>query len=208
MSDPEPESAPELGGETPPRRLSLHRRVFAALVDIGIANVVVVLGWHTGVLPSDVAGRLVWAGLMLVRDVFGRSPGKQLAGLAVESEYGGPVTAGKRLLRNAPLILPILLPVEYVVVRFSNDGRRLGDRMAKTRLADLDPERPDTPYFWYGLALWLMWFGFLATPIYLSNLDKAKDIAAQAEREQQREHADTTDTIDGVVIQEYRPSAP
>jgi uncharacterized RDD family membrane protein YckC len=70
---------------------------------------------------------------ILLKDIFGRSIGKRLFGLYIAHEKGPelPVSAGRRILRNVPLIV---WPVEFIIAAGDEKSRRLGDRLAKTRV--------------------------------------------------------------------------
>lgn len=100
------------------------------------------LGWVLYALGS------VWLfAYLLARDAFGGAgPGKRLAGLTVISvASGAPQGGGPAVVRQLILWLTGLVPIvggliEPVLVLTDRDGRRLGDRVAKTqvvRVADV-----------------------------------------------------------------------
>lgn len=70
---------------------------------------------------------------LLVRDGWkGRSTGKLIMGLELKRGDGRRVGYGTSALRNLTMILPFLNLVEIAFVLFSEGGRRLGDRIART----------------------------------------------------------------------------
>lgn len=85
---------------------------------------------------------IVLAAYLLVRDLPATgSWGKKLVGLGVESDKA-ELGASAKVLRNVPLIIPIVPLVEFFVAYTDANGmRRLGDRFAGTRVVDLAPER-------------------------------------------------------------------
>lgn len=76
--------------------------------------------------------------LMLFKDIFGRSLGKVLMKLKIEStEEGKKLSVWKRIFRNVTLLLGII----EAIVAYMNDGIRLGDLIAKTRVVEqIHPE--------------------------------------------------------------------
>ncbi len=86
---------------------------------------------------------IVWMlAYVLVRDAFGGAgPGKRLAGLVVTSALSGaPQGGGPAVMRQLILLLTGLVPlvgplIEPVIVLTDKDGRRLGDKVAKTQVA-------------------------------------------------------------------------
>lgn len=70
---------------------------------------------------------------MLLRDAWrGRSMGKLVMGLELKRADGRRAGVLSSILRNLPLIIPGVNLVELVVPLFSENGRRLGDRLAGT----------------------------------------------------------------------------
>lgn len=75
--------------------------------------------------------------LMLFRDGYrGRSPGKRLLGLRVQTADGSQCSAGRSLMRNFPLLVPGWNLVELIMVLFAREGRRSGDRIAGTTVTE------------------------------------------------------------------------
>jgi uncharacterized RDD family membrane protein YckC len=72
---------------------------------------------------------------MLMRDGLfdGRSVGKKVMNLQVLNRKNQPCGIGRSFLRNLPFLISILTFVELILI-FVKPGRRLGDRMAKTRV--------------------------------------------------------------------------
>ncbi len=83
--------------------------------------------WHTSF------GLLVIG--MLLRDGYrGRSPGKRLFGLRIDTPDGEPCGWGRSVLRNLPLVVPGWNLVEVALVFFTYRSIRTGDRLARTRV--------------------------------------------------------------------------
>ena len=97
----------------------------------------------------------------LFRDALigGRSFGKFVVGIVVVDRDGNNCTIIKSILRNVIFLLAgVGAIIEFFVMAFSAQGRRLGDRLAKTYVID---QRPQIPGSWFlCLALFLV---FLCT---------------------------------------------
>lgn len=90
----------------------------------GIARI-----WHTTILILAVS--------ILLRDGYhGRSPGKRLMGLRVDTPDGRPCTWFRSIARNLPLVIPGWNLVEVWLLLFGRDARRSGDRIAGTRVRE------------------------------------------------------------------------
>lgn len=90
----------------------------------GIARI-----WHTTIL--------ILVSAILLRDGFhGRSPGKRLMGLRVDTPDGTACTWGRSIVRNLPLVVPGWNLVEIGLVLFGRDSLRTGDRMAGTKVRE------------------------------------------------------------------------
>lgn len=53
--------------------------------------------------------------------------------------------------------------VEYIVMAYSSEGRRLGDRMAKTKVEDLRPKISDGWFLLFSILLLILWVVILIT---------------------------------------------
>lgn len=74
---------------------------------------------------------------ILFRDGWkGRSLGKLIMGLRLLGPGGGTVGALRSFGRNLPLIVPGLNFVEVALLIFGSEGRRLGDRLARTTVVE------------------------------------------------------------------------
>jgi hypothetical protein len=99
----------------------------------------------------------------------GRSFGKRIAGIQVfDLRSGKPATALQTLARNFTLFL---FPIEVLFVLYRQDGRRMGDFLAGTYVADYNfqPSRmPRIPYLVFPITLSLLLSLVLTSPlIYL-----------------------------------------
>jgi uncharacterized RDD family membrane protein YckC len=124
-------------------------RIAAFLVDaLSIAIVLIVpaslasyvLAWVGS--GSIKAIQFVWWGALailmvglLIRDGYhGRSPGKRLLGLRLVTPRGEGCGYPRSVIRNLPILLPVLNLVEAVLV--VTGKRRTGDRIAKTTVME------------------------------------------------------------------------
>ena len=82
------------------------------------------------------AAQLLFLVTFLLRDCLHVSPGKRLFGLRVVRLDGGRVTPLDSFVRNLPLVLPPWNFLECLPALGREDGRRTGDRMAGTRVAE------------------------------------------------------------------------
>ncbi len=126
------------------------KRTFAILCDLlffSILSTLLILAGNAFDMPW-----LLWAdgvllvAFLLLRDVHGPgSPGKVLTGLTVaptNDPRSELLPVGARIIRNITLLLPVAgHTMEFVVMAYAADGRRVGDRWAQSRVLD---RRPDT----------------------------------------------------------------
>lgn len=85
--------------------------------------------WH-------VATFLLIAGILLRDGYHGRSPGKRLMGLRVDTPDGKACSWGRSIMRNLPLVIPGWNLIEALLVLVAHDSRRTGDRIAGTRVRE------------------------------------------------------------------------
>lgn len=74
--------------------------------------------------------------LFLARDGAGGSPGKRLFGLRLIRPGGALSGLGASFLRNLPLLVPGWNLIEIAAVIRRRDGRRPGDKLARTTLVE------------------------------------------------------------------------
>lgn len=126
---------------------SIRQRLFGGLVDLVLAGLLGLLGLlglvlaglpELGWIPLGAIGLL-----LLIRDAFGPSPGKRLLRTVVVVRDADQSTPGPRrlLTRNAVLLLwPLLVPIEWFILRSHPLSLRLGDMWADTEVVrDLGP---------------------------------------------------------------------
>ncbi len=109
----------------------------------------------------DVLGFLSASGFILIRDglFLGRSPGKRLIGLAVQDESDKTADYRGSVIRNAPfaaaflfflipyagwVLGPAVLVVEWLVALGDDQGMRIGDMLANTRVVQPGPDTAQT----------------------------------------------------------------
>lgn len=139
-----------------------NKRVFAFLLDS-------LIGCAIGII-SSLAGLkihwIVWATYILFKDIYnGRSVGKLCAGIQIIDEEGKPSNFTQTVMRNIFMIIPLFPLIEYFVMVQDSEGKRLGDKVAKTRVNDLDPEQRDEAYLLLSIGcvilMFLAWKAFL-----------------------------------------------
>ena len=145
-----------------------NKRVCAFLIDIFIINLAysVLIAVIAGV--PDFALYLLLIAYLLVKDalIHGQSIGKYVVGLRVVDMEGQPCDFSKSGLRNLIFIVPLVSEViEYIVMRRSTEARRLGDRLAGTKVQDMRPDRSD----WWFLLFSILVFVAIAVVIFSSS---------------------------------------
>lgn len=137
------ETQPENETETRTRAepASIRQRLFGGLVDLVLSGLLGLLGLlglvlaglpELGWIPLGAIGLL-----MLIRDAFGPSPGKRLLRTVVVVRDLEQSTPGPRrlLVRNVLLVLwPLLVPIEWFILRSHPLSLRLGDMWADTEV--------------------------------------------------------------------------
>lgn len=117
----------------------INRRTVAYLVEVSVVFIV---------LAAPVAllgGWFSWVGFpayFALRDMVGpASFGKTMVGLGLaEHDSDAAPGASGKILRNVLLIIPLVPLVEFFVAYYgNNEMQRLGDKLGKTRVVDLDP---------------------------------------------------------------------
>ncbi|MDD2752175.1 MAG: RDD family protein [Candidatus Omnitrophica bacterium] len=128
-----------------------NKRVCAFLIDSIIGQILGIL------VSSSLKFNLnwpVWAAYILLKDsVEARSIGKFFVGIQVTDENNNPAKAPQTILRNLLMIIPIFPLVEYFVLLRNAQGRRLGDKAAKTQVTDLKPQLKDATFLWISILL-------------------------------------------------------
>jgi uncharacterized RDD family membrane protein YckC len=128
---------------------SALRRALALLIDVTAVAIVATL--LLAVRQSTGQTWLAWAAVglgaawLLGRDLPARgSLGKRVTGLVLQSANADPqgrIGVGRRLVRNATLVVPIAGHVaELIWLAFDPEGRRIGDRWSRTRVVDARPD--------------------------------------------------------------------
>lgn len=117
-------------------KASIIDRMLAYLIDfilLDIAATFIILPFvmliddvelKTKIIP--VIGFGVFAALILLKDVFGRSAGKRIKNLQILSDSGENVPKWKLILRN---ITFFIMPIELIAVALSDENKRLMDML-------------------------------------------------------------------------------
>lgn len=117
---------------TPELRIADNgNRIVAYLIDVIIMGAMAIV---------PIAGWIACAGYALTRDSLpfldGQSIGKKAMGLRAVTEDGQPLTNnwGPGIIRNVVLFIPVFPLIELIVLLSNNNGLRLGDQWAKTKV--------------------------------------------------------------------------
>lgn len=136
--EPPEEETPEIVRREP---ASVKQRLYAGLIDGLMAGLLglLLMGflWVVGAVELGFLALVLVGALLAARDVFGRSPGKQLMRLDVvmRDEIQSAAPLARRLRRNALLLLwPLTLPLEVLVLRQHPLRLRVGDVWAGTEV--------------------------------------------------------------------------
>ncbi|MHB8155768.1 MAG: RDD family protein [Candidatus Omnitrophota bacterium] len=132
-----------------------NKRVCAFFIDSIIGQVFG--GIILFVVAIDISW-IVWAVVILFKDCFnGQSVGKYLVGTQIIDENNLPVKSSKTIIRNIFMVIPIFPIIEYIrMLRDKEEGKRIGDKVAKTKVNDLKPQIKDNTFLWISLALALV----------------------------------------------------
>ena len=129
-----------------------NKRVCAFFIDSIIAQICAAV--ISIVLDRDVV-YLVWSIIILFKDcLHGQSLGKYLVGTQIIDENDLPAKPGKTIVRNIFMIIPFLPVIEYIRMHYDRaEGKRIGDNLARTKVADLKPQIKDKVFLWISILL-------------------------------------------------------
>jgi len=138
-----------------------NKRVCAFLIDSLLMNL---LFWKlTTLIPWWGAYGMLYS-FLIFRDSFGGSgPGKLIVGLQVIDEDGRPLDPLKGLKRNLSMLFGPFQLVEYFVMLKNAQGKRLGDKWARTVVTDKKPHLNDNLFLLVSIVI-------LVLSIYVSML--------------------------------------
>lgn len=130
----------------------INKRVCAFIIDNIIFDLIGLAVFGFFLVDFDL---LFWLLGMAFKDcVGGQSLGKRVVGIQILDADGNPASAMDTIKRNALMVLPILPLIEFIVMlRDEENGQRLGDKWAQTKVTDLKPETKDINYFWVSVGL-------------------------------------------------------
>ncbi len=142
----------------------LNKRVCGLIIDTAVVTIIKEIFLLIGINTYDV----ILIVYLIFRDVFGgRSIGKYLLDMQAVDENNKPISTGQAIARNILLIIPFFMLIEYFVMKGDKDGRRIGDKIAKTRVIELKPGLKDIYYMGIGLGIILLevlMYIFLGSP--------------------------------------------
>lgn len=129
-----------------------NKRVCAFFIDSIIAQV---CGGVVSFIFTKNVSWLVWSIIILFKDCFnGQGAGKYLVGIQVIDENNMPAKPSKTIIRNIFMIIPVFPIIEYVrMLRDKAEGKRIGDKAAKTKVTDLKPGTSDKTFLWISILL-------------------------------------------------------
>ena len=127
-----------------------NKRVFAFLIDSLIASGIGLFLSFAGIKIEW----LVWIAYIVLRDCYnGKSIGKFCVNLQVINEEGKPANFVQSVTRNILMAIPVFPIIEYFVMMNDGLGRRIGDKLAKTQVNDLESEDKESLYLMLSIAL-------------------------------------------------------
>ncbi len=129
-----------------------NKRVCAFFIDSIIAQV---CGGIISFIFAVNISWLIWLIVILFKDCLdGQSVGKYLVGTQIIDENNAPVNPSKAIIRNIFMIIPIFPIIEYFrMLRDKEQGKRIGDNVAKTKVTDLKPSMSDNTFLWISIVL-------------------------------------------------------
>ncbi len=129
-----------------------NKRVCAFFIDSFIAQT---CGVVFVILFKINVAAILWIIWVLFKDCFnGQSPGKYLVGIQVVDENNSPASPSKTIIRNIFMVIPFFPVIEYIIMlRDKDEGKRIGDKAAKTKVHDLKPGLKDSIFLWVSIAL-------------------------------------------------------
>jgi len=175
----------------------IFKRLIALQIDVFILQFILKL---LAMNDNPKAIFMVVAFYLFVKDLpFYGSIGKKIAGLDIVDSEGNPAPPDKLILRNFTLaggyvlaaigdkafsdlvVLFILLPNLFVLMEIynaatSSDGRRMGDRIAGTKVRDLSPEREKT----FKVITFILFLTVFSGLFFMRTHNKAPDTVSQS----------------------------
>ncbi|MCX5705100.1 MAG: RDD family protein [Candidatus Omnitrophica bacterium] len=129
-----------------------NKRVCAYFID---AIIITAIGIVVSLMFSMNLYWIIYVLLILFKDSFnGQSFGKYLVGTQIVDENNSPASISKAAIRNIFMAIPFFPIIEYfVMLNDKQEGRRIGDRVVKTRVNDLKPELKDSIFLLISLVL-------------------------------------------------------
>ncbi len=143
-----------------------NKRVCAYFIDLII---ITAIGMVLSLMFSMNIYWIIYALLILFKDSFnGQSFGKYLVGTQIIDESNSPASITKASIRNIFMAIPILPLIEYfVMINDKQEGRRMGDRVVKTRVNDLRPDLKDRPFLFISLVLAVIYVVAMFSLVYI-----------------------------------------
>ena len=129
-----------------------NKRVCAFLIDSTIGQICGVI--ISLVLARDI-GYIIWVVIILFKDCLdGQSVGKYLVNTKIIDENNLPAKPSKTIIRNIFMIIPFFPIIEYFrMLRDKEEGKRIGDNVAKTKVSDLKPQIQDNIFLWISIVI-------------------------------------------------------
>ena len=129
----------------------INKRVCAFLIDYIIASIIAAI---LSLMLTKRIYSLVWISYIIFKDCFnGQGIGKYLVGIQVVSQDGSPLKPSAAIIRNIFMVIPLFPLIEYFIMLKDEQGKRLGDKVAKTQVTDLKPQTQDSVYLWISIVI-------------------------------------------------------
>jgi uncharacterized RDD family membrane protein YckC len=109
--------------------------LFLLILPATLVSYAIVFTFDSPAIVSRIwrVGLVLFVAGVLVRDAWkGRSPGKRLLGLVILTPKGPGCGLIRSIFRNIPLVVPGWNVIELLLLLFTRQSRRSGDRIART----------------------------------------------------------------------------
>jgi uncharacterized RDD family membrane protein YckC len=141
MPSDEGKSTQTISSENTFNKPGPNKRVCAYFIDLFFFFV---LKWAIGLIFRMESNWILISIYWLLRDSFnGQSFGKFLVGLQVVNKEGDVIDFVEGIIRNITMAIPFVCVIEYIVMLKDNQGKRIGDKIAHTKVNDRRPHLSD-----------------------------------------------------------------
>jgi len=128
-----------------------NKRICAYMIDLLI---ITTIQWAVGLFSNIEFNWIIIPAYWLLRDSLnGQSIGKLIIGLQVVNEEGNAISPIEGIIRNITITIPLVNLIEYFVMVRDDQGKRMGDKLAHTKVNDLRPQMNDGIFLFISLCV-------------------------------------------------------